>query len=144
MWMRAFSPVCLWTGIWSGDRPQATGLHHVKATEWRVQRMLIRLQRYDLKMIYTPGKYMFAADVQLTKVKKQMTGQVRSSRLMSTWLLPPSLCLMTGCSTSDKGQSWMTQWKHSSTQYYQVGQHRKKWLSRTDSGLLQSWVVCCR
>lgn len=29
----------------------------------RIQRMLIRLQRYDFEMIYTPGKYMFAADV---------------------------------------------------------------------------------
>ena len=28
----------------------------------RIQRMLIRLQKYDVKIIYTPGKFMFAAE----------------------------------------------------------------------------------
>lgn len=28
----------------------------------RIQRLLIRLQKYDVQMIYTPGKYMFTAD----------------------------------------------------------------------------------
>lgn len=35
-----------------------------------IQKMLIRLQRYDFKMIYTPGKYMCAADVLLRAVDK--------------------------------------------------------------------------
>ena len=31
-------------------------------TDCPIQRMLIRLQKYDVKMMYTPGKYMYAAD----------------------------------------------------------------------------------
>lgn len=37
----------------------------------RIQRMLIRLQKYDVKMIYTPGKFMFAADTLSRAVDKK-------------------------------------------------------------------------
>jgi hypothetical protein len=37
----------------------------------RIQRMLIRLQKYDLKMIYTPGNFMFAADTLSRAVDKK-------------------------------------------------------------------------
>ncbi|KAM9552819.1 uncharacterized protein ACWYII_034841 [Salvelinus alpinus] len=37
----------------------------------RIQRMLIRLQKYDVKMIYTPGKFMFAADTLSQAVDKK-------------------------------------------------------------------------
>ena len=40
----------------------------------RIQRMLIRLQKYDVKMIYTPGKLMFAAD---TFSSSQQVGELR-------------------------------------------------------------------
>ncbi|RXN19764.1 Retrotransposable element Tf2 type 1 [Labeo rohita] len=36
----------------------------------RIQRMLIRLQKYDVNMIYTPGKFMFAADTLSRAVDK--------------------------------------------------------------------------
>ena len=36
----------------------------------RIQRMLIRLQKYDVKMMYTPGKYMYAADALSRAVDK--------------------------------------------------------------------------
>lgn len=37
----------------------------------RIQRMLIRLQKYDANLIYTPGKYMFAADTLSRAVDRQ-------------------------------------------------------------------------
>lgn len=37
----------------------------------RIQRMLIRLQKYDVKMTYTPGKYMYTADTLSRAVDKQ-------------------------------------------------------------------------
>ena len=45
----------------------------------RIQRMLIRLQRYDFKMIYTPGKYMFAADALSRAVDKSERADDRTN-----------------------------------------------------------------
>lgn len=45
----------------------------------RVQRMLIRLQKYDFKSIYTPGKYVFAADALSHAVDKNKRADNRIS-----------------------------------------------------------------
>lgn len=37
----------------------------------RIQRMLIRLQKYDVNMVYTPGKYMYTADTLSRAVDKK-------------------------------------------------------------------------
>lgn len=37
----------------------------------RIQRMLIRLQKYDVTLIYTPGKFLFAADALSRAVDRQ-------------------------------------------------------------------------
>ena len=39
----------------------------------RIQHMMIRLQKYDVTMNYTPGKYMFAADTLSRAVNKNET-----------------------------------------------------------------------
>lgn len=45
----------------------------------RIQRMLIRLQKYDVHMIYTRGKYMFTADTLSRAVDKEERADCENS-----------------------------------------------------------------
>lgn len=50
----------------------------------RIQRMLIRLQKYDVQMIYTPGKYMFTADTLSRAVdKKESADNEKSAEIQA-------------------------------------------------------------
>lgn len=63
--MYQISPVCLWQEIKRSDRPQAFGSLVQKPlfqAPQRLQRVLLRLQRYDLQVKYEPGKNLFIAD----------------------------------------------------------------------------------
>jgi len=63
--MYQISPVCLWQESKSPNRPQAFGSPFKKPlfqTPQRLQRMMLRLQRYDLQVEYEPGKNLFIAD----------------------------------------------------------------------------------
>lgn len=50
----------------------------------RIQRLSIRLQKYDVKMIYTPGKFMFAADTLSRAVnKKESPDEQKSAEIQA-------------------------------------------------------------
>ena len=59
--LRQVSPVYLWFSYQSSVRPQTTGAHLQEASP-RLQRMLLRLQKYDITIRYVKGKHLYIAD----------------------------------------------------------------------------------
>lgn len=90
----------------------------------RIQRMLIRLQKYDFKMIYTPRKYMFAADALSRAVDKSERADDRASVDIQAYVNMNVTSLPVSDDRMERNRQ-ATQWKSSSKQYCQVGQHRK-------------------
>ena len=79
VWMYQISLVCLWQESKRSDRPQALEALFKKPlfqAPQRLQRMMLRLQRYDLQVEYEPGKNLFIADTlsRAPEVSNETTG----------------------------------------------------------------------
>lgn len=52
----------------------------------RIQRMLIRLQKYDVQLFYSPGKYMYTADKLSRAVDKSESPESRTDREIKAYV----------------------------------------------------------
>ena len=104
----------------------------------RTQRMLIRLQKYDVKMIYTPGKFLFAADTLSRAVEKKSFDTQKNTEIQAyvdliVASLPVSSERMEQIKRETAADQTMTELKETTLI---VWPHTEKQLSKENTGLL--------
>ena len=85
--LRTISPVHQWKISPCSIRPQAAGKHNEEAfiysTRYRLQRMLLRLQKYDINLIYKPGKELKIADTSSRAQLAEAAEEIREEQMQS-------------------------------------------------------------